>query len=394
MPTWIDALASRSGPLHTAATQFAAFYGLEPDPPRGVGGLHALSRLISGARDETDADEVDRDFVTGAGAYLGLLLLDHLQDGSHVTSSGEHRLRLGEHGFFDPFAAVAKALDASDTPRALLDAIRCAEAEAQGSGPTARVVKALCARLSMQSEVTVLEHFDQRVWLDVDGARVEIDLGRVIAATSGESDNLLAHAVERLCSSLLQESSPVLHFRDARAQLYPRLVGRAFVSTLPRAEDLYLRQLGSDVWETLVLRFKDRARFVRQLEVATWASDGAAPRAQGLQNLARASERARFLQHETAHGPLIVAQSRDGLDAARVLLPGLQDVMSPALGASFLVTTPHRDTLLAAPLTSPRLVAELRARTDAALRSAPHAISGQLWLVSGPGRLAPYPAQS
>mgnify|MGYP003438787139 CR=1 FL=1 len=118
MPTWIDALASRSGPLHTAATEFAAFYGLERDPPRGVGGLHALSRLINGARlerhevneDAVDEDAVDRDFVTGAGAYLGLLLLDHLQDGSHVTSSGEHRLRLGEHGFFDPFAAVAKAL--------------------------------------------------------------------------------------------------------------------------------------------------------------------------------------------------------------------------------------------------------------------------------------------
>lgn len=357
--------------------------------------MHALSRLISGARHDTDPDdELGREFVAGAGAYLGVLLLDHLQDGAHVASSGEHRLRLGKHGFFDPFAAVAKALDASDTPRALLEAIRCAEAEAQGCGPTARVMKALCTRLGQQRHVTVLEHFDQRVWLDVDGARVEVDLGRVIAATSGESDGVLSHAVERLCSSLLQESSPVLQLAAARAQLFPRLVGRAFVSTLPRPEDLHLRQLGPDVWETLVLRFKERARFVRQLEVETWAADGGAPRTQALHNLARSSERARFLAHDTAHGPLVVAQSRDGLDAARLLLPGLHDVLSPALGKQFLVSTPHRDTLLAAPLDPPRLVAELRARTDSALRSAPHAISGQLWLVSAPGRLAPYPTQS
>ena len=36
------------------------------------------------------------------------------------------------------------------------------------------------------------------------------------------------------------------------------------------------------------------------------------------------------------------------------------------------------------------VAAELQARTDAALRGAPHAICGQLWVVSGPGRLAPY----
>jgi len=399
--TWIDALASRSGPLHSAATQFVALYGLESDPPRGVGGLHALSRLISGARLEVD-DESGREFVAGAGAYLGLLLLDHLPDGAHVASSGEHRLRLGQHGFFDPFAAVARALDAGDAPRALLEAIRCAEAEAEGSGPTARVVKALCAQLRAHQHVAVLEHFDQRVWLDVDGTRVELDLTRIIAATSGEADAVLRHAVQRLCSSLLQEATPLLCFDDARALLYPRLVGRTFVSSLPGADDLQLTPLAPDVWEALVLRFKarpgasseDRARFVRRVEVEAWSESGASPRTHALRNLARASDRARFLQHDTPHGPLVVAQSRDGLDAARLLLPGLYDVLASTLGPRFLVSTPHRDTLLAAPLKPGRLVAELQARTAAALRDAPHAISAQLWLVTGPGRLLPYAPQS
>lgn len=392
MPTWIDAVAFRSGPLLLAATQFIAVHGFEGDPPRGVGGLRALSKLISVARTEPDgaSDSAERQFVAGAGAYLGLLLLDHLPNGAHVAHGGEHRLRLSAHGFFDPFAAVADALNANDAPQALLAAIKRAEAEAQGSGPTARVVKALKARLAELPEVRVLEHFDQRVWLDVAGARVELDLARVIRTTAGESDALLAHAVERLSASLQREASPLLTWEGARPLLYPRLIGKPFVDSLPDAQDLYLRPLAADVWETLVLRFKDRARFVRRAEVEAWRSHGALPGRTSLRNLASASSRARFLEHFTRHGPLVVAQSRDGLDAARLFLPGLHGVLSPTLGDRFVVATPHRDTLLAGPLAPAGLLAELRARTVAAVRGAPHAISTRLWLVKGPGRIEPY----
>jgi hypothetical protein len=143
------------------------------------------------------------------------------------------------------------------------------------------------------------------------------------------------------------------------------------------------------VWETLVLRFKDRARFVRSAEVESWRQLGAMPGRTSLHNLAQASGAARFLQHFTPHGPLVVAESRDGLDAARLFLPGLHDVLAPILGDQFLVSTPHRDTLLAAPASSAGLLAELQARTDAAVRGAPHAISSRLWLVKGPGRIQP-----
>jgi hypothetical protein len=142
------------------------------------------------------------------------------------------------------------------------------------------------------------------------------------------------------------------------------------------------------VWETLVLRFRERARFVRQVEIETWSKDGAAPRAHALQNLARSSERARFLQHDTAHGPLVVAETRDGLDAARLLLPGLHDVLARALGSPFIVATPHRDCLLACASAPDELIGELRARAAAAAVSGrAHAISCTLWRVSGPGVL-------
>jgi hypothetical protein len=378
--------------------------GLDADPPRGVGGLHTLSTLISRARHDQHADQVDdfgdaeaketedREFVAGAGAYLGLLLLDHLPHGAHVANAGEHRLRLGAHGFFNPFAAVETALAARDTPRALIDAVKCAEAEAAGSGPIARVVKALRHVLARQPHVHILEHFDQRVWLDVDGTRTELDLTRIIAATSTLTDALLVHAVERLCASLLQEAAPVLAWEAARELVIPRLVGRSFVNSVPNPDDLHLVPVGPDVWETLVLRFDERARYVRRIEFEAWSRSAPVatlPRTQALRNLARLSAGACFLEHDTPHGPLIVAKSRDGLDAARLLLPGLYDVLSRSLGPVFLVATPHRDTLLAGPTGPATLVAELQSRAETAVQSVPNAISSQLWLVTGPGEWQP-----
>ena len=366
--------------------QFATAHGLESDPPRGVSGLRALSTLIARARD-VDADE--QPFVEGAGAYLGLLLLDHWPAATHAANAGEHRLRLGTYGFFDPFAAISTALDAGDARRALLDAIRVAEAEAAGTGPTARVVSAVLSKLVTlpnRDALRVLGHFDRTLWLEIDGQRAEIDLTRIIDVTCGEPNSVLDHAVARLCASLSYEPAPVLGWEAARDQLFPRLVGRNFVASLPHPDDLVLLPLGSEVWMTLVLRYRERARYVRQLEVDTWSKDGAAPQAQALHNLAQSCKRARFLQHETTHGPLVIAESRDGFDASRLLLPGLHDVLAPVLGSPFVAAVPHRDTLLACALGSHALIDELSSRAHAAWQRAPHAIADALWLVTGRGQ--------
>jgi len=376
------------------------------EPPRGVIGLHALSTLIARVRDHAEdrleaneADETDEhDFVTGAGAYLGLLLLDHLPHGTHVANSGEHRLRLGVHGFFDPFAAVEAALASPDTPRALIAAVKCAEAEADGTGPIARVVRALSTAVAERPGWCIIEHFDQRVWLDVTGTRTELDLTRIIASAAVVSDALLRHQVERLCASLGQEAAPILAWSGARQWVFPRLVGKSFLRSVPNPDDLYLRAIADDVWETLVLRFSDpassgrgeeRARYVRRVEVEAWARAGAAPKHQALNNLAQLSVNACFLEQETDDGPLVVAQSRDGLDAVRLLLPGLHDVLSPVLGSAFVVVTPHRDSLFACALQPASMLSELKARAERAAFGARHAISMQLWLVTGPGRFHP-----
>jgi hypothetical protein len=384
---WFDALASRSGPLLHAATLFTAHHGLEPDPPRGVAGLGELSRLIRRARESLGSDEQTREFLEGAGAYLALLLLDHWQDASHTSHAGSHRLRLGPCGTFDPFAAVAHALDADDAKRTLLAELQLAEREAEGISPTARVVAEVRRVLAERPDARITRHFDRTLWVEMHGARIEVDLGRIVEVTRDEPEMVLRSAVSRLCASIGSDAgrSSELPWSVARNLVFPRLVGPSFASAVPAdSADLYLQSVGTEVWETLVVKTRERARYVRRVELAEWSKDGASPRAQALHNLAVASERARFLEHDTPHGPMVIAQSRDGLDAARLLLPGLHALLSRALGSPFLVAVPHRDTLLAAPCDPPQLVDELKRRVGSAFRSAPHAISEQLWVIRAP----------
>jgi uncharacterized protein YtpQ (UPF0354 family) len=136
-----------------------------------------------------------------------------------------------------------------------------------------------------------------------------------------------------------------------------------------------------------VLRGDRRARYVHTRETHGWDVSAAQLRAAAIENLAGRSERAKLVCTETEHGPVVVAKSGDGLDAARVLLPGLIDVLGPELGVPFAVAIPHRDTLLACPLDAPVGLAQLAKTTREQALRAPHAISGSLMQLGRDGSL-------
>src|SRR5690606_7330319 len=121
-------------------------------------------------------------FLEGAGALLGLLLLEHLGEGRYDREGERHGLRVGPH-FFDPFAALEAAIEAP-RPRAELSRwVGEAEAEARGEGPTARVVAAFTRRLAQaRPELSVSSGSGLRLTLS---GGVEVDLERVARATDG-----------------------------------------------------------------------------------------------------------------------------------------------------------------------------------------------------------------
>ena len=353
--------------------------------PMGAEGMKALARALDAwCEVEDPGDEADRAFVEGAGALLGLLLIAHIGDGAHVERGGKHLVRLGPRGWFDPFAAIEEALDAEDPRAALAARVRRAEAEARDRGPTSRVLYAIERELAAAPDAPrVAEHFEHYVRLEPEG---ELDIARIVSATEGQPDAAVDQAVQKLLGMLGGTSGDVT-WDEARPLLFPRLVPSTFLEEVhgahPGRGRIFARTVSADVACTLVLHYEDRARYARTDEVARWeeASSSGAPLHAALENLAARSARARFARVDTAHGPLVVARTGDGLDAARLILPTLHDVLAPELGSPFVAAVPHRDTLLACARAPRALVEALRARAEDDASRAPHRITAALFEV-------------
>jgi hypothetical protein len=327
-------------------------------------------RALAAALGDPDLDETA--LVEEGGAFLALLLVDALPAARHVERAGAHRLRIAR-GVFDPFAALDAALDADDPRAALAAAIRAAEAEARGEGPVSRVLVAFEARLGAERPDLAVARSDGALAVLADGT--EVDLARVVTATATEDTEAVVRAVARVGSMIPRGgAAPAEPWANVRDDVLPRLVGAAFLADLRSrgaATTLALAPLAPGVDVALVVAQTDRARFVRAAELASWgcAPDDALRVAVG--NLAARSDTARFFRADTDDGPMLVARTGDGLDSARVLLPGLRDVLARELGLPALVAVPHRDALLAAP---PALADALARSAESELARAPHPI--------------------
>ncbi len=373
--SWI-ATVPDSGPLGPLATTFARReLGEEREP--GPAALLALARAVDrfASRPATPTEEAA--FLEGAGSFLGLVLLA-VVGGRHVERAGVHRLRLGEAGFFDPFASIEAALETEPAKAALVDAVARAEAEARGQGPIARVALAFARALAeRRADLTITDRFDQRVYL----GETEVDLARAIGATEGESDAAVASAARKLVDMLPGGVASEVGAEEACERLHPRLVGPRFdlaVTTAPIALDLRV------AW---VLAYEGRARFVTDRDLARWSMSAREVADHAVRNLAAKSDRARLARVDTAHGPWIVARSGDGHDSARLLLPALSEILAPELGSPCVVAVPHRDALFAC-ADEPSLIESLRARAAEDHARAPHGITPRLYRLAASGAIA------
>ncbi len=375
---------------------FAVELGVEDDPPAGLEGLVALTRALRRHREEhephTLPEEDERTFVELAGAYLAVVLRQSLAQGEHVRHAGGHGLHLGAHGYFDPFAAVEDALGAEDVRRCLASWVRDAEAEACDQGPYARTAAAVVSELQTRFErVQVLGRSGPELSLSVDGSSVRLDVGRVALLAREQHGDALGKAARKLLAAipaLRPESRP--DYEAARESLFPRLVAPGFFEGTAQGSGRLLRaSVVPGIELTCVLRQPGRARFVDAGDMAEWGQDAAALLSTALHNLAVGSERAKLLRQDGDGVTLVVARTGDGLDASRLLLPGLHDVLAPELGSPFVAAVPHRDALFACPRDCERSVRALRERAARESTRAAHAISPLPILVSARGRLQP-----
>ena len=386
MSDWLRALGDRAGPLEAAARAFVERYRADVTALQGAAGVRWLVRVTDDfAADEcSDADLKDDDdaFCEGAGALLGALAIDSM-GGAHSARGTDHCVSLGPApyppGTFDPFVSIREALDADDPPYALAVALREAEAEARGEGPRARCVRAFVDALR-RSQLSLGVAHRHRLELTLsDGT--EVSLERLMA--NANPSRAAARIVAMLGSS--DRASAEDSWDELRPRLLPRLVGERFLTDLGgRAEQLQWRSLVADISIAIQLRYEGRSRFVRREEVDQWLAAGHDPARAVLANLrdAKPSLDLRTLGGSSPSSSLFALRCGDGLDATRLLLPGLAEQLERRVGRPFLCAVPHRDVLLVG---EDDHAAEraLRAHARELFARAPHAISETVLQVDG-----------
>ncbi len=372
--SWVEAMKEVGGRLVPAALGFVgAQRSAIPGP--GPTGVRWLAEQIEHFLEHEGDPIADDRFVEGAGALLGLLLIEHF-GGCAREREGSHRVQLGRYGWLDPFGAIAEALDAEDPRHCLSESLALAEREASGVGPVSRVVSIFAEVLGEQRpDLQIESQCDLKVELN-NGAIV--DLSRVEKVARSQDHAATAEAALRIVRMLPgDDRQRQTQWGEAMARLFPRLVSERFLGSLPD-EALYREEVGHDVHLTLQLRYGPRARYVRQAEVEQWLDSGNAFH-QSIRNLVSHSRKLRL---EPIEDGLLRVRQGDGLDAARLVLPDLAVRLRRLSNECWFAAAPHRDVLLVAPSNGAPLLA--RHANDAAER-APHPISVSLFSVTEEG---------
>ncbi len=399
-PDWLSALSARGGPLVAAARGFLLDHGPDLDCSTH-GAVSDCATLLRGLaqcmgrwvqRDAADED-AERRFVEGAGALLGLILIRHVGDASHASRGPVHRIRLRQYGFFDPFAAIDRALDADNVRAALAREVSAAEAEAEGHGTVARVVVALSRALSQLSPAVVIRaQFEGFVTLHRDGddAPIELDLQRAIESTRDGSPAAVEHVIQRYLAMLPGAVRATEPFDALRDRLLPRIARRDVLEDLALSgrSALFSLPLVTDLALSLVVQDGGRARYLRAAEAARFGVGSDVLTATALENLQACSSRTRLVPEPEGNG-VFVARSGDGRDSARVLLPALYAALCAKLGPHLCVGLPHRDTFMVCAAADTRAVRALAVRVADDAARAPHRLSERLFLL-GPAGLTPY----
>lgn len=391
---WLSSsVRQRAGALSAPAERFVAErWGQRGERfSAGRDGLLALCKELERFAYERDVDdEGERSFVEGAGALLGLLLVEHIASAAHASAAGRHRIRLGSYGFFDPFAAIDRTLDAPDIRRALARAVEEAEAEARAQGPISRVVAALNALLaSERPDLTLGEQFDCNLTLHgrANDEKLELDLSRAVETTRDQGQAAVENVAQRLLSILPGAPTRAAAPADLRARLLPRLARSEALRGLTQHGQnvLFARPLVSELCVALLLEQEGRARYVRADELDAWQLAGDEAHELALSNLRARSSRARIVRDASSEGLLYVARTGDGRDSARVLLPELFAELCERIGPDVAVAVPHRDTFLACAADNPALVRQMAARAAHDAARAPHALSPDAFALSSAG---------
>jgi hypothetical protein len=192
--------------------------------------------------------------------------------------------------------------------------------------------------------------------------------------------------VERWIVELLRaaEGTPDLDgsFEELEERIMPMVV--------PEAADPHQLSVSQPLVEGLSITYgidNDRTiAHVTQKRLDKWKISIDDLHATALANLSQKSQaiQAHAAQDEDGKMELLLFQTMDGYDAARVLLPDLNEKLRGHLGSPFAAAIPNRDILLCFRNDDPT-VERLRPQIEKDFAQMPHQITGRILLVTADG---------
>jgi uncharacterized protein YtpQ (UPF0354 family) len=200
------------------------------------------------------------------------------------------------------------------------------------------------------------------------------------------------HHVERWMVELLRasEGSPdqVASFDEIKERIFPMILSDSAAELDPAS------MVTQSLVDGLVIAYavdNDRTiAYIPRRHFESWKVTPEALHETALANLVRESETlsAQAAQDEDGSINLILFQTMDGYDAARILLPTLHDRLREHLGSPFVAGIPNRDILLCFRNDEPT-VERLRQQIAEDNRQMPHPVTPRLLLITADG-IAPH----
>lgn len=165
-----------------------------------------------------------------------------------------------------------------------------------------------------------------------------------------------------------------------------RVMPLLIAGELPVPSDLLQQPLTDTLRVGYVLDGEEAFRWIVQADLQDANTDAARVHALALRNIERSCSGLVIEApppQADGHDRLLRFDTRDGLDAARVLVPSFYRRFAPRFGdADLVVAIPTRDTLIAIPATDQAQASFLQWRADTERRHSPHPLAAQLLHIS------------
>lgn len=199
---------------------------------------------------------------------------------------------------------------------------------------------------------------------------------------SDRSPRAFAELVASHFSLVLQADLPLPEFDAARRRLRPQIMPSPFADKAP----LISFPLGSTLAIGIVLDGAKGYQYLRWEDALRWNKSHRELLDLSLTNLDEASGPLQAQANENEEVKLVAIATRDGFDAARILVPALRESLANRLGSPFCFGVPNRDCLICWNLAaSPRIAAAIAAQLRKDFQTQPYPLSPNVFQVNAAG---------